>query len=158
MLDEICATLGGRAAEELIFSKISSGAQNDLEKVTKTAYSMVCYFGMSDKVGNVSYYDSSGQSDYSFNKPYSEKTAELIDSEINEIIKTAFVRAKEILRNNAEGHKKLADLLLEREVIFTEDLENIFGVRPWGKKKEEEKSEDPATDLSKDLGPEIGKA
>jgi cell division protease FtsH len=158
MLDEICATLGGRAAEELIFSKISSGAQNDLEKVTKTAYSMVCYFGMSDKVGNVSYYDSSGQSDYSFNKPYSEKTAELIDSEINEIIKTAFVRAKEILKNNAEGHKKLADLLLEREVIFTEDLENIFGVRPWGKKKEEEKSEDPATDLSKDLGPEIGKA
>jgi cell division protease FtsH len=158
MLDEICATLGGRAAEELIFSKISSGAQNDLEKVTKTAYSMVCYFGMSDKVGNVSYYDSSGQSDYSFNKPYSEKTAELIDSEINEIIKTAFARAKEILRNNAEGHKKLADLLLEREVIFTEDLENIFGVRPWGKKKEEEKSDDPTTELSKDLGSEIGTA
>ncbi len=157
MLDEICATLGGRAAEELVFSKISSGAQNDLEKVTKTAYSMVCYFGMSEKVGNVSYYDSSGQSDYSFNKPYSEKTAELIDSEINEIIRTAFARAKEILRNNAEGHKKLADLLLEREVIFTEDLENIFGLRPWGKKKEEEKSETPVEGQKLDFGPEIEK-
>ncbi|MEI6140935.1 MAG: ATP-dependent zinc metalloprotease FtsH [Mariniphaga sp.] len=157
MLDEICATLGGRAAEELVFSKISSGAQNDLEKVTKTAYSMVCYFGMSEKVGNVSYYDSSGQSDYSFNKPYSEKTAELIDSEINEIIKTAFARAKEILRNNAEGHKKLADLLLEREVIFTEDLENIFGIRPWGKKKEEEITEIPNTEKAIDFGSDIVK-
>ena len=157
MLDEICATLGGRAAEELVFSKISSGAQNDLEKVTKTAYSMVCYFGMSEKVGNVSYYDSSGQSDYSFNKPYSEKTAELIDSEINEIIRTAFARAKEILKNNAEGHKKLADLLLEREVIFTEDLENIFGLRPWGKKKEEEKTVLTAEGPSLDFGPELEK-
>ena len=158
MLDELCATLGGRAAEELVFSKISSGAQNDLEKVTKTAYSMVCYFGMSEKVGNVSYYDSSGQSDYSFNKPYSEKTAELIDSEINEIIRTAFARAKDILRNNSEGHKKLADLLLEREVIFTEDLEHIFGVRPWGRKKEEEQSDIPNTEQIIDLGSEIAKA
>ncbi len=99
---------------------------------------MVCYFGMSEKVGNVSYYDSSGQSDYSFNKPYSEKTAELIDEEIKELISTAFIRAKDILRKNAEGHKQLAELLLEREVIFTEDLEHIFGPRPWGKKKEEE--------------------
>jgi len=138
MLDEVCATLGGRAAETVVFSKISSGAQNDLEKVTKTAYSMICYFGMSEKVGNVSYYDSSGQSDYSFNKPYSEKTAELIDSEIKELIDTAFTRAKDILIKNAAGHKKLAELLLEREVIFTEDMENIFGARPWGKKKDDE--------------------
>ena len=138
MLDEVCATLGGRAAEELIFNKISSGAQNDLEKVTKTAYSMVCVYGMSEKVGNVSYYDSSGQSDYSFSKPYSEKTAELIDAEIKELISVAFVRAKDILRKNKKGHKELAELLLEREVIFTEDLEKIFGVRPWGKKKEDE--------------------
>ena len=138
MLDEVCATLGGRAAETVVFSKISSGAQNDLEKVTKTAYSMICYFGMSEKVGNVSYYDSSGQSDYSFNKPYSEKTAELIDAEIKELIDNAFLRAKQILIKNAEGHKQLAELLLEREVIFTEDMENIFGVRPWGKKKDDE--------------------
>ena len=151
MLDEVCATLGGRAAEEVVFSKISSGAQNDLERVTKTAYSMVCFFGMSEKVGNVSYYDSSGQSDYSFNKPYSEKTAELIDSEIKELITDAFVRAKDILIKNAEGHKKLAELLLEREVIFTEDLEHIFGVRPWGKKKEEEVTVKNDTSQSTDL-------
>jgi cell division protease FtsH len=138
MLDELCSALGGRAAEELIFSTISSGAQNDLERVTKTTYAMVCYFGMSEKVGNVSYYDSSGQSDFSFNKPYSEKTAELIDSEIKDIIDKAYNRAKKILTDHAEGHKKLAELLLEREVIFGEDLENIFGPRPWGKKKEEE--------------------
>jgi cell division protease FtsH len=138
MLDEVCATLGGRAAEELVFNKISSGAQNDLEKVTKTTYSMVCYFGMSEKVGNVSYYDSTGQSDYSFNKPYSEKTAELIDAEIKELIDHAFIRAKDILSKNSQGHKQLAELLLEREVIFTEDLEHIFGPRPWGKKKEDE--------------------
>jgi len=138
MLDEVCAALGGRAAEELIFSSISSGAQNDLERVTKTTFAMVCYYGMSDKVGNVSYYDSTGQSDYSFNKPYSEKTAELIDSEIKGLIDESYTRAKEILRKNAEGHKKLAELLLDREVIFTEDLEHIFGPRPWGKKKEDE--------------------
>jgi cell division protease FtsH len=108
MLDELCSALGGRAAEELIFSTISSGAQNDLERVTKTTYAMVCYFGMSEKVGNVSYYDSSGQSDFSFNKPYSEKTAELIDSEIKDIIDKAYNRAKKILTDHAEGHKKLA--------------------------------------------------
>jgi len=155
MLDEVCATLGGRAAEELVFNKISSGAQNDLEKVTKTTYSMVCYFGMSEKVGNVSYYDSTGQSDYSFNKPYSEKTAELIDSEIKELIDTAFIRAKDILRKNAEGHKQLAELLLEREVIFTEDLEKIFGLRPWGKKKEEEAPAAEALISSTEPEPEL---
>ncbi len=155
MLDEVCATLGGRAAEELIFNKISTGAQNDLEKVTKTTYSMVCYFGMSEKVGNVSYYDSTGQSDYSFNKPYSEKTAELIDSEIKELIDTAFIRAKDILRKNSEGHKQLAELLLEREVIFTEDLEKIFGARPWGKKKDEELPFVEAAILAIETEPEV---
>lgn len=150
MLDEVCATLGGRAAEELVFNKISSGAQNDLEKVTKTTYSMVCYFGMSEKVGNVSYYDSTGQSDYSFNKPYSEKTAELIDAEIKELIDHAFIRAKDILSKNSQGHKQLAELLLEREVIFTEDLEHIFGPRPWGKKKEDESPLDEVIIETKD--------
>ena len=139
LLDEVCATLGGRAAEELIFSSVSSGAQNDLEKVTKTSFAMVSYFGMSDKIGKVSYYDSTGQTDYSFTKPYSEKTAELIDSEVNVIINKEYERAKQILIANAEGHKKLAELLLEREVIFTEDLEKVFGPRPWNKPKEEEK-------------------
>src|SRR5665648_47230 len=158
MLDEVCATLGGRAAETVVFSKISSGAQNDLEKVTKTAYSMICYFGMSEKVGNVSYYDSSGQSDYSFNKPYSEKTAELIDSEIKELIDKAFARAKDILVKNAAGHKKLAELLLEREVIFTEDMENIFGVRPWGKKKDDENPLKDEDTLPSSLESEITKS
>ena len=158
MLDEVCATLGGRAAETVVFSKISSGAQNDLEKVTKTAFSMICYFGMSEKVGNVSYYDSSGQSDYSFNKPYSEKTAELIDAEIKELIDNAFVRAKDILIKNADGHKKLAELLLEREVIFTEDMEHIFGPRPWGKKKEDEVQITETDNQPTDLDSEISKA
>jgi cell division protease FtsH len=139
LLDEICATLGGRAAEELIFSSISSGAQNDLEKVTRTSFAMVSYFGMSEKIGKVSYYDSTGQSDYSFTKPYSEKTAEVIDAEVNIIINAEYERAKKILITNAEGHKKLAEMLLEREVIFTEDLEQVFGPRPWNKPKEAEK-------------------
>jgi cell division protease FtsH len=131
LLDEMCSALGGRAAEEIIFGRISSGAQNDLEKITKQAYAMVSIFGMSDKVGNVSFYDSSGRSDYTFTKPYSEKTAELIDEEVKLIIDEQYERAKKILKQNEEGHKKLAELLLEREVIFSEDLENIFGKRPW---------------------------
>jgi len=145
MLDDMCSTLGGRAAEELTFNTISTGAQNDLEKVTKQAYAMVSIYGMSDKVGNVSYYDSTGQSDYSFSKPYSEKTAEDIDSESNELIETQYKRAKEILSKNTEGHQKLANLLLEKEVIFSEDLETIFGKRPWDV-KEEEKKVDKTTD------------
>ena len=145
MLDDMCSTLGGRAAEELTFNTISTGAQNDLEKVTKQAYAMVSIYGMSDKVGNVSYYDSTGQSDYSFSKPYSEKTAEDIDSESNELIETQYKRAKEILSKNTEGHQKLANLLLEKEVIFSEDLETIFGKRPWDI-KEEEKKVDKTTD------------
>ncbi|MCF6333309.1 MAG: cell division protein FtsH, partial [Draconibacterium sp.] len=133
LLDEMCSALGGRAAEEIIFNKISSGAQNDLEKVTKQAYAMVSIFGMSEKVGNVSYYDSTGQSDYSFTKPYSEKTAELIDSEVNVLIESQYVRARQILLDNTKNHTKLGNLLLEREVIFSEDLEKIFGKRPWKK-------------------------
>ncbi len=134
LLDEMCSALGGRAAEQLIFKKISSGAQNDLEKITKQAYAMVSIFGMSDKVGNVSFYDSTGQSDYSFTKPYSEKTAELIDEEVKVLIDSQYERAVKVLKENAEGHTKLANLLLEREVIFSEDLEAIFGERPWDAK------------------------
>ncbi len=131
LLDEMCSTLGGRAAEELAFGNISSGAQNDLEKVTKTAYAMISIYGMSDKVGNFSYYDSTGQSDYSFTRPYSEKTAELIDDEAKNMIDEQYKRALEVLRNNEEGHRKLAEKLLEKEVIFGDDLEEIFGKRQW---------------------------
>lgn len=143
MLDEICSTLGGRAAEELIFKKISSGAQNDLERVTKQAYAMVCYFGMSEKVGNLSFYDSTGQTDYSFTKPYSEKTAELIDNEIKKLIDEAYIRAKKVLEKNIEGHKILAERLLEKEVIFTDDLEEIFGHRPGSTHKIIETESEP---------------
>jgi cell division protease FtsH len=134
LLDEMCSALGGRAAEQIIFNKISSGAQNDLEKITKQAYAMVSIFGMSEKVGNVSYYDSTGQSDYSFTKPYSEKTAQLIDEEVKVLIDSQYARALDVLRKNAKGHEKVGNLLLEREVIFSEDLEEIFGKRPWDKK------------------------
>jgi len=140
LLDEMCSALGGRAAEELIFGRISSGAQNDLEKITKQAYAMVSIFGMSDKVGNVSFYDSTGQSDYQFTKPYSDKTAELIDEEVKILIDEQYKRAKKVLQENTDGHKKLADLLLEREVIFGEDLEKIFGKRPWDEKKKLEEN------------------
>ncbi len=135
MLDEMCATLGGRAAEEIFFGRISSGAQNDLERITKQAYAMVCYFGMSEKVGNLSFYDSSGQSDFSFNKPYSEKTAELIDAEIKVLIDEAYVRAKKVLTEYAKGHNILTERLLEKEVLFTEDLEEIFGQRKGFEKR-----------------------
>jgi cell division protease FtsH len=131
LLDEMCSALGGRAAEQISFNSISSGAQNDLEKVTKQAYAMVSIFGMSEKVGNISFYDSSGQSEYAFSKPYSEKTAELIDSESKQLIETQYIRALEVLNNNKESHQKLSELLLEKEVIFSEDLENIFGKRMW---------------------------
>jgi len=129
MFDEMCATLGGRAAEEVTFGKISTGALNDLERVTKQAYAMIAYFGMGKTVGNISYYDSSGHNEFAFSKPYSEKTAEQIDKEVKEIIDRAYENAKKILIENLEGHTKLAELLLEREVIFSEDLEHIFGPR-----------------------------
>ena len=129
LLDEMCSALGGRASEELNFGKVSTGALNDLERVTKQAYAMVSYFGMSDKVGNLSFYDSTGQAEYSFNKPYSEKTAEIIDEEVNRIIEQQYERAKKTLRENMDGLTQLANQLLEKEVIFSEDLEKIFGPR-----------------------------
>ncbi|MFA6677073.1 MAG: cell division protein FtsH, partial [Bacteroidales bacterium] len=129
MMDEMAATLGGRAAEEIINGKISTGAQNDLEKVTKQAYAMVSYYGMSEKIGNLSYYDSSGQNEYNFGKPYSEKTAELLDSEAKNFIDKAHETALNVLRENMDGFTKLAKLLLEKEVIFQDDLVKIFGKR-----------------------------
>ena len=136
LLDEMCATLGGRAAEELFMGKISTGASNDLERVTKQAYAMVVYFGMSDKLPNLNYYDSTGQ-EWGFTKPYSEDTAKLIDSEVQNIINTEYARAKRILQENAEKHHQLANVLLEREVIYTEDVEHIFGKRPWISRSQE---------------------
>lgn len=129
MLDEMCSTLGGRAAEELVIGSISSGALNDLERVTKQAYAMVSYFGMSPEIGNISYFDSTGQSEYSFHKPYSEKTAQIIDNEVARIIDEQYERAKKILTDNKEKHAQLAEVLLEKEVIFSEDMEKIFGKR-----------------------------
>jgi cell division protease FtsH len=141
ILDEMAYALGGRASEELVFGRISTGALSDLEKITKQAYAMVSFFGMSDKVGNISFYDSSGQSDFGFTKPYSEKTAELIDQEVNLIISESYIRAKEVLKNNMKGLTELAELLLEKEVIFSEDLERIFGKRKADLLKDEREAE-----------------
>ena len=129
MLDQFCSILGGRAAEELFIGHISSGALDDLQRVTKGIYSMVVYYGMSDSLYNVSYYNP--QQDYGFTKPYSEATAEKIDKEVADMIATEFERAKQILLEHKEQHNELAKLLMEREVIFTEDVERIFGPRPW---------------------------
>ena len=129
ILDEMCSALGGRAAEDLIFGRISTGALSDLEKVTRQAYAMVTYFGMSKKIGNLSFYDSTGQNEYAFSKPYSEKTAQTIDEEVSLIIDNQYQRAKKLLQDNADKHTVLAELLLEKEVIFSEDLEQIFGKR-----------------------------
>ncbi|MBR4971092.1 MAG: AAA family ATPase, partial [Paludibacteraceae bacterium] len=131
LLDDICATLGGRAAEELINGEVSTGALNDLENTTKKAYAMIVYYGFSDKLKNLSYYDSSGRSDYSFSKPYSEDTAKLIDEEVKVLIDEQYERAKSILSENMDGLKQLASILIENEVIFAEDVERIFGKRPW---------------------------
>jgi ATP-dependent metalloprotease FtsH len=127
MFDEMTATLGGRAAEEIIFGRVSTGALNDLERVTKQAYNMVVFFGLNDKIGNISYYDSTGQAEYSFSKPFSEKTAETIDEEIKKLVDSAYKRAVEILKASKDKLEKLASILLEKEVIFGEDLETIFG-------------------------------
>jgi AFG3 family protein len=136
MLDEMCSALGGRASEELFFGKISTGALNDLEKVTKQAFAMVAYFGMSKNIGNLSYYDSTGQSEYSFTKPFSEETAEAIDKEVKIIIEHQYQRALEILKEHKDGIEKLAAKLLEKEVIFSDDLEDIFGPKVGGKTDE----------------------
>ena len=133
--DEMCATLGGRAAEELFIGHISTGASNDLEKVTRMAQAMVVNYGMSDKIPNVNYQDNQGE--YNFTKPYSDETARLIDQEIRSIIAEQYERAKKILRENEEGHHEMADLLFQREVIYTEDVEKILGKRPWSSRADE---------------------
>jgi cell division protease FtsH len=133
MLDEMCATMGGRAAEKVIFNNISTGALSDLEKVTKQARAMVTVYGLNEKLGNVTYYDSSGQSEYSFSKPYSEDTAQIIDQEISALIESQYKRAIQILEENRDKLELLANILIEKEVIFKDDLENIFGKRPFDK-------------------------
>ncbi len=142
ILDEICATLGGRAAEEVFLGRISTGAANDLERVTKQAYAMVVYYGMSERLPNLSYYDSTGQ-DYGFTKPYSNERAKIIDDEVSRIISEQYERAKDILRKHAEGHHKLTEVLINREVIFTQDVIDIFGERPWKSRTDEILAEDP---------------
>ena len=134
MLDEMCALLGGRAAEEIFTGHVSSGAMNDLERVTKQAYGMIAYMGMGEKLPNLCYYDSQ---EYSFQKPYSEHTAQLIDQEVQNMIETQYARAKSLLTEHSEGHAKLSQLLVEREVVFAEDVERIFGPRPWMSRTEE---------------------
>ena len=142
MLDEMCATLGGRAAEEVFIGHISTGAMNDLERVTKQAYAMIAYAGMSDKLPNLCYYNNE---EYSFNKPYSEHTAELIDKEVQIMVNEQYSRAKALLKEHQEGHNKLAQLLIEKEVIFAEDVERIFGKRPWASRSEEIMAEETKT-------------
>ena len=141
MLDEMCATLGGRAAEELFTGHISTGAMNDLERVTKQSYGMIAYAGMSDKLPNLCYYNND---EYSFSKPYSNRTAELIDEEVKKMINEQYERAKALLSEHKEGHNRLAQLLMEREVIFAEDVEQIFGKRPWASRSEEIMNADTA--------------
>lgn len=135
MLDSICTLMAGRAAEEVFFNTIDTGALNDMERATKMAQSMVIYYGMSEKVGNISYYDSTGQADWNFTKPFSEKTAETIDNEVRSIVEEAYARAKQIIVDNRAKIEHLADILYDREVIFKEDVENIFGPRPWDEEK-----------------------
>ncbi len=180
LLDEMCATLGGRAAEEIIFGKISTGALSDLEKVTKQAHAMITVYGLNAKLGNISYYDSTGANEYGFTKPYSERTAQIIDEEVSKMIETAYIRAKDILSKNKHLLTLLAEKLLDKEVIFKEDLELIFGKRPFDKeelplikadshispsaevksetkveeKKEEPKAEEKKAEEKKDTEPE----
>lgn len=158
LLDEMCSTLGGRAAEELFLGHISTGAANDLERVTKQAYAMVVYYGMSERLPNLSYYDSTGQS-YGLSKPYSDDRARMIDEEVSRIINEQYERAKQILREHAAGHKELADVLFTREVIFTDDVEKIFGKRQWvsrtdeilaARQHAEEEQEKEKAELNKD--------
>lgn len=137
MLDEMCATMGGRAAEKVIFNRISTGALSDLEKVTKQARAMVTIYGLNDKLGNITYYDSSGQSEYNFSKPYSEDTAKLIDKEISALIEEQYERAIRLLEENRDKLLQLADILIEKEVIFKDDLEEIFGKRPFDRPESE---------------------
>ncbi|MBQ2097345.1 MAG: ATP-dependent zinc metalloprotease FtsH, partial [Bacteroidales bacterium] len=146
MIDEMCSLVGGRASEEVNFGRVSTGALNDLERVTKYAYAMVTYYGMSEKLGNMSFYSSS-QDDYNFQKPYSEKTAELIDAEVKALLDQVYERTKQIIIENKEKLAQLAELLLEREVIFTEDVENIFGKRKFANKEQEENEASESTQI-----------
>lgn len=145
MFDEMTAALGGRASEEIVLGKISTGALNDLEKVTKQAYNMVVFFGLNEKIGNISFYDSTGQQEYSFTKPYSEKTAEIIDDEVKKLVEKAYQNAKKILTEYKEKLIILANKLLEKEVIFSNDLEEVYGKRPWDEKKAQEKIQQKST-------------
>lgn len=137
ILDKICALLGGRAAEEIFFGILDTGALSDLEQATRRAYAMVTYFGMSDKLKNISYYDSTGQSEFGFSKPYSEATAQLIDREVQRIIDEQYERAKQILLQYKDGHNEVAQILIDKEVLFAEDLEQVFGKRQWASRAEE---------------------
>ena len=164
--DDSVMTLGGRVAEEMVNGEISTGALNDLEKLTRQAYAMVTYFGMSDKIGNVSYYDSTGRSEMSLSKPYSEKTAEEIDKEVKRLIDKAHDTATKVLKEHREGFEQLAALLLEREVIFSEDVERILGPRKGGvnpnavldapapaKKEEVQPAEEPVIEIEEPAKP-----
>ena len=153
ILDELCSLLGGRAAEQLFLQQTSTGALNDLERATKQSYAMVAYYGMSDKLKDVSFYDSTGRYDYGFTKPYSETTAELIDQETSAIIAGQMARAKQILEEHAEGHHALANLLIEKEVITSEDVERILGPRPWKSRGDEIIEENNNTPASEDTAP-----
>ncbi|MDR1005822.1 MAG: ATP-dependent zinc metalloprotease FtsH [Bacteroidales bacterium] len=148
MLDQLISLLGGRASEEVVFGEVSTGALNDLERVTKMAYAMVAYYGLNEEIGNLSYYDSTGQSEYAFNKPFSEKTAEQIDKEIHKIIEESYIKAKNILTENREKLDQLANILITREVIFREDVEAIFGKRPF--EKDNEQASEDKNETSKD--------
>lgn len=141
LLDQMVSLLGGRAAEELVFGEVSTGALNDLERVTKQAYAMVVYYGLDKEIGNLSFYDSSGQSEYGFQKPFSEKTAEKIDAQIRTMVEEAYEKAKSLLKDNREKLDALAQILVEREVIFREDVEAIYGPRPWDAETEIKKDE-----------------
>ena len=154
MMDEMAATIGGRVAEEIVNGRISTGALSDLEKLTKQAYAMVKYFGMSPEIGNISFYDSTGQSEFSFGKPYSEKTAELMDAEVKKLVEQAHRTAMQVLTENREGFEKLAALLLDREVVFSEDLEAIFGPRKGGIDPNKLLKEEPAAEPAAPEQPE----
>lgn len=155
ILDEMCAALGGRAAEEIVFNKISTGALSDLEKVTKQARAMVTIYGLNEKIGNITYYDSQNGGDYSFTKPYSEETARIIDHEISQIVEAQYERAKEILTKHQEKLTRLAEELLEKEVIFKENLEGIFGKRPWQTEEEKRKAAEEEKSKADSNGSEV---
>jgi cell division protease FtsH len=148
MLDEMCATLGGRAAEKVVFNKISTGALSDLEKVTRQAKAMVTVYGLNEELGNITYYDSTGQSDYNFSKPYSEDTAQKIDKEISKLIEGQYERAIKLVKDNEDKLTTLAERLLEKEVLFKDDLLNILGERPFDKKDTEVEIEKEKKDES----------